>query len=65
MRAKYWETEDTPSTQITIGKLPAIFTEWSQMSFRAVAENDAGDLSQMTEAGEEGKQEPDAARPNR
>ncbi|HEY5079479.1 MAG TPA: hypothetical protein VII43_06510 [Opitutaceae bacterium] len=39
MRARYWESEDAAATEITLAQLPAVYVEWSQVSFDAMMEN--------------------------
>jgi hypothetical protein len=42
MRARYWASEESAGTTVSFIELPACFIEWSEVSFNATMENDAG-----------------------
>jgi hypothetical protein len=39
MRERYWESDDSPSRQVTLVQLPSVFAEWIGVSYDAILEN--------------------------
>lgn len=41
MRERYWGDDDTPAAEITLQRLPAVFSEWCDASYQGILENNS------------------------